>query len=96
MMDALEKIKAQGGEILCGGGKLDRPGHFVEPTLVKANSGMQIVQDETFAPILYIFEVEDLDEAIRLHSGEATTVLNAYRALPEEDLSALLEFLGSL
>ena len=68
MMDALEKVKAQGGEILCGGGKLDRPGHFVEPTLVRANPGMQIVRDETFAPILYIFEVDDLDEAIRLHN----------------------------
>ena len=68
MMSALEKIKAEGGEILCGGGKVDRPGHFVEPTLVRANPGMPIVKDETFAPILYIFEVDSLDKAIELHN----------------------------
>jgi aldehyde dehydrogenase (NAD+) len=68
MMQALERIKQEGGELLCGGGKLDRPGHFVEPTLVRANREMTIWRDETFAPILYIFEVDSLDEAIELHN----------------------------
>jgi aldehyde dehydrogenase (NAD+) len=68
MMDALEQIKQEGGEVLCGGGKVDRPGHFVEPTLVRANRNMSIWKEETFAPILYIFEVDDVDEAIELHN----------------------------
>jgi aldehyde dehydrogenase (NAD+) len=68
MMTALETVKKQGGEILCGGNKVDRPGHFVEPTLVRARRGMEIVQDETFAPILYVFEVEDVEEALALHN----------------------------
>jgi len=68
MVEALGTAKAEGGELLCGGGKLDRPGNFVEPTLVRATAGMKIVQDETFAPILYIFEVDTLDEAIALHN----------------------------
>ena len=68
MMAALEKIKEQGGRILTGGRRLDRPGSFVEPTLVKAHPGMAIVKEETFAPILYVLEVESLDEAITLHN----------------------------
>ena len=68
MMEALGQIKKEGGEILYGGRKLERSGHFVEPTLVRANTGMEIWKDETFAPILYIFEVETLEEAIELHN----------------------------
>jgi len=68
MLAALEAAKREGGEILCGGGKLDRPGHYVEPTLIRANRKMNIWRDETFAPILYIFEVDTLDQAIELHN----------------------------
>lgn len=68
MMKALEMAKEQGAEILYGGNKLDRPGFFVEPTIVKAKPEMPIVSEETFAPILYLIEFEDLDEAIRIHN----------------------------
>ena len=69
MVAALEKVKAEGGEILYGGGVLKRPGFFVEPTLVAATGDMPITCEETFAPILYIFEFDDLDEAIELHNS---------------------------
>jgi aldehyde dehydrogenase (NAD+) len=68
MAAALVRVKNEGGEVLCGGGRIDGPGFFVEPTLVKAPIGMPVVQDETFAPILYIFEVDDLEQAIQLHN----------------------------
>ena len=68
MMAALEKVRSEGGEILQGGGRLAREGYFVEPTLVRAHAGMTIVREETFAPILYLFEVQDLEEAIALHN----------------------------
>ncbi len=61
---ALEQIRGQGGEGLCGGRRLDRPGFFVEPTLVKARPDMPICQEETFAPILYLFTYDDLEQAI--------------------------------
>ena len=66
---ALERAKAEGGVILYGGKKLDRPGHFVEPTIVQARADMPIVQEETFAPILYVIEVSDIDEAIAVNNG---------------------------
>ncbi|MBI2389270.1 MAG: aldehyde dehydrogenase family protein [Deltaproteobacteria bacterium] len=68
---ALEAARAQGGEILCGGRALDRPGFFVEPTIVRGTSHdrFPIAWEETFAPILYVFEVEGLDEAIACNNA---------------------------
>ncbi|MCB9758318.1 MAG: aldehyde dehydrogenase family protein [Alphaproteobacteria bacterium] len=63
-LEALDTIRAQGGKILCGGEALDRPGYFVKPTLVKAHKDMPICKEETFAPILYLFEYDDLADAI--------------------------------
>ena len=68
MMSALETIKKAGGEILCGGKTVDGPGFFVEPTIVKAQHDWQIVHDETFAPILYLIEYDNFDEAIEWHN----------------------------
>ncbi|AKT42995.1 L-piperidine-6-carboxylate dehydrogenase [Chondromyces crocatus] len=63
---ALRSAGEEGGEVLCGGKALDRPGFFVEPALVWAprQQDFSIAWKETFAPILYLFEVGDLDEAI--------------------------------
>lgn len=68
MVNALKKAKEQGGRILYGGKLSAGLGYFVEPTIVRARKNMPIVQEETFAPILYIFDVKDLDEAIQLHN----------------------------
>ncbi len=68
MMVALETIKQSGGEILYGGKTVDRDGFYVEPTIIKAEHQWQIVHDETFAPILYLMEYENLDDAIAWHN----------------------------
>jgi aldehyde dehydrogenase (NAD+) len=68
-LSAIDTIREQGGEILYGGRRLDRPGYYVEPTLVRAHAGMEITRDETFAPILYIFEFDELEQAIALHNS---------------------------
>lgn len=67
---AIEKIKAEGGHIVYGGEVLNRPGHFVQPTLVSnlANSSA-IVQQETFAPILYVMPYSSLEEAIAMQNA---------------------------
>jgi len=69
MMDALDKARQEGGEILFGGNEIDRPGYFVEPTLVAAKPDMEIIREETFAPILYVIEYDDFDEAIAIHNS---------------------------
>jgi aldehyde dehydrogenase (NAD+) len=67
MQDGLHQIVEQGGEVLYGGRTLG--GCFVEPALVRAHAGMPILQEEIFAPILYLIEFDQLDEAIAWHNG---------------------------
>jgi aldehyde dehydrogenase (NAD+) len=69
MLAALEKARSEGGEILAGGRRLERKGYFVEPTIVGARAGMKIVEQETFAPILYLVEFDDLSQAIAQHNA---------------------------
>jgi aldehyde dehydrogenase (NAD+) len=66
MMHGLRRIREQGGEILFGGEHVMEC--FVQPTLVRARPDMPILKEEIFAPILYLIEFEDLDEAIRWHN----------------------------
>ncbi|MEM7282085.1 MAG: aldehyde dehydrogenase family protein [Pseudomonadota bacterium] len=68
-LDAVERARASGGDVLCGGAAKDGPGFFVEPTIIKAQNDWQVVQDETFAPILYLIPYKTLDEALELHNG---------------------------
>jgi len=69
MMAALDAARRQGGEVVCGGNRLSRPGFFVEPVLVKANADMPIVGEETFAPILYVLRYRSIGEAIALQNA---------------------------
>ncbi len=66
MMEGLERIRAQGGEVLYGGREIG--GCYVEPTLVRARPDMPILKEEIFAPILYLIEFDHLDEAIHWHN----------------------------
>jgi len=66
---AIAAAQSQGGTLLCGGGALARPGHFVEPAIVRASPGMTIVNTETFAPILYLVSYESLEEALAMQNS---------------------------
>ena len=70
-LGAVEKAKASGGKIATGGAALsDRPGNFVLPTIVTGlKNSDEVVQTETFAPILYVMPFKSLDEAIALQNG---------------------------
>ncbi len=66
MLDGIRRIREQGGEILYGGERV--MGNFVQPTLVRARPDMPILKEEIFAPILYLIEFDDLDQAIHWHN----------------------------
>jgi aldehyde dehydrogenase (NAD+) len=68
---AIAAARAAGGEVLCGAKVLPGPGHYVEPTIIRARNDWPIVQSETFAPILYLIPVDSLDEAIAQHNASA-------------------------
>jgi L-aminoadipate-semialdehyde dehydrogenase len=83
MQEAIEKVKEAGGEILFGGEPLESDeypgGHYVRPCIAAVENEWQIVQDETFAPLLYIIgygsagatpqrAVSEIEEAVRIHN----------------------------
>jgi len=70
--NAIAKAQEQGGKIITGGKvKTDRPGNFVEPTIVSIAHDAPIVHQETFAPILYVSKVPDLETAIKYNNEVA-------------------------
>lgn len=69
MLSAIQAAIKSGGEVLCGGHRLERSGYFVEPTIIRARAEMPIVHEETFAPILYVMTYRTLEEAIEQHNS---------------------------
>ena len=72
-LSAIEKAKYEGGNVLVEGGVLKGKGYesgcYVKPVIIEAENHYEIVQDETFAPILYIMKYADLEEAIEMQNG---------------------------
>ena len=72
-LSAIEKAKDEGGNVLVDGGVLDGEGFesgcYVNPVIIEAENHFEIVQDETFAPILYIMKYSKLEEAIEMQNG---------------------------
>ncbi|EFC48232.1 aldehyde dehydrogenase [Naegleria gruberi] len=66
---AIEQAKQQGGKILYGGNVLDRPGNYVEPTIIEIAYDAPVVQHETFVPIVYVMKFKTLDEAIHINNS---------------------------
>jgi aldehyde dehydrogenase (NAD+) len=95
MMAALARAQKEGGKILFGGHKIDRPGFFVKPTLVEAAAHMPITCEETFAPILYVFEFADLDEAIQVHNSVPQGLSSAIFTLNLRSAERFLAAAGS-
>jgi aldehyde dehydrogenase (NAD+) len=70
MLAAIETVKAQGGKILCGGEKLPAPGGcYVTPCIAEVSGNLPIVQEETFAPVLYLMSYKTIEEALALQNG---------------------------
>ena len=65
---AVKLATEAGGQVLCGGKRIEREGFFVEPTIIKAEKHWDIVQEETFAPILYVMTYNNLEEAMAMHN----------------------------
>lgn len=66
---AMAEVRARGGTVLHGGEVLPGPGYFVQPTIVRAENQWDVVQRETFAPILYVMTFKTLAEAIALQNA---------------------------
>src|SRR6266571_3449625 len=68
--EGLAEMQKQGGKVVYGGKVLaDRTGYFVEPAIVKSTVDMPIVKEEVFAPILHVFEVDSLEDAVAVNNS---------------------------
>lgn len=69
-LDAIAKARAAGGKVEVGGEKIDGKGFFVKPAIVTGlGNDAEVVQHETFAPILYVMKYRDIDEAIDMQNA---------------------------
>ncbi|MCI0670075.1 MAG: aldehyde dehydrogenase family protein [Myxococcaceae bacterium] len=90
---AVEKAKAAGGTVVTGGKAFGSGGHFVLPTVIRGVAPTaEVVQTETFAPILYVFSYRTLDEAIAIQNGVpqglSSSIFTQDLKLAEQFLSA--------
>lgn len=72
-LNAIEKAKTEGGKIIVEGGVLSGEGYesgcYVKPCIIEAKNEFEIVQEETFAPILYVMKYSTIDEAIEMQNN---------------------------
>ena len=98
-LNAIEKAKTEGGKVLVEGGVLDGPGYesgcYVKPVIIEAENHYSIVQDETFAPILYIMKYSDLEEAIEMQNGVKQGLSSAIMTTSLRDAEKFLSASGS-
>jgi aldehyde dehydrogenase (NAD+) len=92
---AVSAARAAGGELLYGGQRLERPGNFVEPTIIRARNDWPIVQTETFAPLLYVIPVDSLAEAIAEQNASAHGLSSALFTDRLQNAEAFLSATGS-
>jgi aldehyde dehydrogenase (NAD+) len=92
---ACTAVRGAGGEVLCGGARIDGPGHFVEPAIAVAQNDWDIVQTETFGPILYLIPCDSLDEAVAMHNGVAQGLSSAIFTDRLQNAEYFLSHLGS-
>ena len=90
-LKAIDRVKSSGGTVHTGGKAIEGKGYFVEPAVVSAQNDWEIVQEETFAPILYIIKYKDIDEAISIHNdvpqGLSSSIFTTNIANAEKFLS---------
>ncbi len=97
---ALEKVVTEGGKILVEGGVLSGEGYesgcYVKPAIAEANNSYEIVQHETFAPVLYLLKYSgDVHDAIALQNGVAQGLSSAIMTNNLREAEAFLSVAGS-
>ncbi|UBM60477.1 aldehyde dehydrogenase family protein [Marinilongibacter aquaticus] len=94
-LSAIESAKAQGGKLILGGKRLDRKGCYVSPALIEAHKQMPILKQETFAPLLYLIEYENLEEAIEIQNSVPQGLSSALFSLNIRETEYFLSTQGS-
>lgn len=96
---AIEEVKKEGGKEVVEGGVLSGEGYesgcYVKPCIIEAENHYRMVQEETFAPILYLLKYTTLDEAIALQNGVPQGLSSSIMTLNMREAEAFLSAAGS-
>ncbi|MDA3952516.1 MAG: aldehyde dehydrogenase family protein [Bacteroidales bacterium] len=96
---AIEEVKKEGGKILFGGKNLEREvyvsGNYVVPAIAEAENHFKIVQEETFAPIVYLIKYNTFDEAIELNNEVPQGLSSSLFTLNMRESEQFLSEVGS-
>ena len=95
-VNAVDRVKKEGGKALIGGGVLEGEaydsGCYVKPAIYEVENSFSVVQDETFAPILYVIKYSTLDQAIKIQNdvpqGLSSSIMTTKISEAEEFLSS--------
>jgi len=98
-LNAIEKAKEEGGTVLVEEKVLNGSGYesgcYVKPVIIEAKNDFEIVQNETFAPILYLMSYTDLEEAIEMQNNVAQGLSSAIMTKNLREAEAFLSCSGS-
>ena len=98
-LNSIEACKKEGGNFVVEGGVLEGEGYesgcYVKPCIAEAENHYQIVQHETFAPILYLLKYKTIDEAIALQNGVPQGLSSAIMTLNLREAEQFLSAAGS-
>jgi len=96
---ALERAVAEGGALVAGGRRVHTDAHpdafYVEPALVRMPDQSGVVQEETFAPILYVLAYDTFEEALALHNGVPQGLSSAIFTQDQAEAERFLSASGS-
>lgn len=97
--DALRKVQKEGGSIIIKGGVLKGDGYesgcYVKPAIAEVDNEFQIVQQETFAPILYLIKYRELEEAIDKQNGVMQGLSSSIMTTNMREMETFLSHEGS-
>jgi aldehyde dehydrogenase (NAD+) len=98
-LDSIEKCKAEGGNFVVEGGKLEgdayTSGCYVKPCIAEVENSFKIVQHETFAPILYLIKYSTIEEAIDLQNGVPQGLSSSIMTNNLREAEQFLSYAGS-
>ncbi len=96
MLTAIDIARSQGGKVLFGGNRREDLGPaYVEPTVMLMPKDAPILQEETFAPLLYLISVSSIEEAIEVQNGVRQGLSSAIFTDSVKDAEKFLSHRGS-
>jgi aldehyde dehydrogenase (NAD+) len=97
--NALRKVRQEGGKMVVSGGVLKgkgfQSGCYVKPAVAEVKNHFEIVQQETFAPILYLLKYKSIEEAIALQNGVKQGLSSAVMTSNLQEAEKFLSHAGS-